>query len=217
VRTLRLMLRRAALLGVLAVCVIHSAPCPDTHRVPVKLFNDAAVSKRLLNSAAGDAAWILKSACVEIVWIACLPVSRSNLSPCAAPVGSLELHVLPGPVSNDFHGDTMGIAMPYLDAGDRAAVFLSRVRATAARDPELAGVDDIMGCVMAHEIGHLLLHSSSHSSEGIMRADFRQSDLMKGVQRLLVFTPAERETIQSNLRDRGTVPNSISHGYQLDP
>ena len=111
----------------------------------------------------------------------------------------------------------MGIAMPYLDAGDRAAVFLSRVRATAARDPELAGVDDIMGCVMAHEIGHLLLHSSSHSSEGIMRADFRQSDLMKGVQRLLVFTPAERETIQSNLRDRGTVPNSISHGYQLDP
>jgi hypothetical protein len=40
------------------------------------------------------------------------------------------------------------MAMPHLDAGDRAAVFVSRVRATAARYPELAGVDDVMGCVM---------------------------------------------------------------------
>jgi hypothetical protein len=185
------MLGRAALLGVLAVRVTHCAPCPDTHRVPVKLFNDAAVSKTVLNSAAGDAAWILKSACVEVAWIPCPPVSRSNLSPCAAPVGALELHVLSVPLTDDFHGDTLGVAMPHLDAGDRAAVFVSRVRATAARYPELAGVEDVMGCVMAHEIGHLLLHSNSHSSEGIMRADFRQKDLIKGVQRRLVFTPEE--------------------------
>ena len=216
-RTLRLMLGRAALLGVLAVCVTHCAPCPDTHRVPVKLFNDAAVSKAVLNSAAGDAAWILKSACVEVVWIACLPVSRSNMSPCAAPFGALELHMLPGPLTTDFHGDTMGIAMPHLDVGDRAAVFVSRVRATAARYPELVGVGDVMGCVIAHEIGHLLLHSNSHSGEGIMRADFRQSDLIKGVQRQLVFTPAERETIQSNLLDRGTVPNVSSRRHEFDP
>ena len=216
-RTLRVMFGRAALLGVLAFRITHCPPCPDIHSVPVKLFNDAAVSKTVLNTAADDAAWILKSACVKVVWIPCPPVSRSNMSPCAAPVGALELHMLPAPLTNDFHGDTLGIAMPYLDAGDRAAVFVSRVRETAAGNPEIAGVEDIMGCVIAHEIGHLLLHSNTHVSEGIMRANFRQIDLIKGFQRRLVFTPGERETIRRNLRDRGTVPNSISHRYQLDP
>ena len=203
-RTLRLMWRRAALLGAFAVR-ITCASCRDVHNVPVKLFNDAAVSKRLLNSAAGDAAWILKSACVEVVWVPCPPLSRSQMSPCAAPVGALELHVLPDPLTNDFHGDTLGMAMPHLDAGDRAAIFVSRARATAALYPEIVGVDDVMGCVMAHELGHLLLHSNTHSSEGIMRAEFRQIDLINGVQRRLVFTPAERETIRTNLRDRGKV------------
>ena len=203
-RTLRLMWRRAVLLGAFAVR-ITCASCRDVHNVPVKLFNDAAVSKRLLNSAAGDAAWILKSACVEVAWVPCPPVSRSQMSPCAAPVGALELHVLPDPLTNDFHGDTLGMAMPHLDAGDRAAIFVSRARATAALYPEIVGVDDVMGCVMAHELGHLLLHSNTHSSEGIMRAEFRQIDLINGVQRRLVFTPAERESIRTNLRDRGKV------------
>jgi len=81
----------------------------------------------------------------------------------------------------------------------------ARARATAALYPEIVGVDDVMGCVMAHELGHLLLHSNTHSSEGIMRAEFRQIDLINGVQRRVVFTPAERETIRTNLRDRGKV------------
>lgn len=216
-RTLRLMLERAALLSVFAVRIIHCASCPNNQSIPVKLFNDAAVSKRLLSLAARDAAWILKSACVEVLWIPCLPVSRSNMSPCAAPVGALELHLLPAPLTNDFHGDTLGIAMPHLDAGDRAAVFVSRVRATAARNPQIAGVENIMGCVIAHEIGHLLLHSNFHSREGIMRGDFRQIDLVKERQQQLVFTPDERETIQRNLRDRETVPNFSSRRHEFDP
>ena len=106
--------------------------------------------------------------------------------------------------------DTMGIALLQRDSADHAAVFVSRVRETAARYPELVGVKEIMGCVIAHEIGHLLLHSNSHSSEGVMRADFRQTDLIRAVQRQLIFTPEERDTIQRNLINREPVPNSSS-------
>jgi hypothetical protein len=176
----------------------------------VKLFNDAFVSSKLLHSAAGDAAWILKSACVELLWVPCSPVSRSNMAPCTAPAGALELHILSTPLTNDFHVDTMGIAILSQDSGDRAAVFGSRVRETAERNAGLAGVKEIMGAVMAHEIGHLLLHSNSHSNEGVMRADFRETDLIRAVQRQLIFTPEERDTIQRNLSDRGIATNSAS-------
>ena len=198
-RTLQPMLRCAALLMFLAVRVIYCAQCLESRRVPVKLFNDASVSRKLLHSAAGDAAWILKSACVELLWVPCAPVSRSNMAPCTAPAGALELHILPTPPTNDFRDDTMGIAILRPDPGDHAAVFVSRVRETAARNPGLADVKDIMGAVMAHEIGHLLLHSNSHSSAGVMSADFRQTDLIRASQRQLIFAPEERDTIQRNL------------------
>jgi hypothetical protein len=117
------------------------------------------------------------------------------MAPCTAPAGALELHILPTPPTNDFREDSMGIAILRPDPGDHAALFVSRVRETAARNPGLADVKDIMGAVMAHEIGHLLLHSNSHSSSGVMSADFRQTDLIRTSQRQLIFAPEERDTI----------------------
>jgi hypothetical protein len=125
------------------------------------------------------------------------------MAPCTAPAGALEWHILPTPPTNDFRDDTMGIAILRPDPG--AAVFVSRVRETAARNPGLADVKDIMGAAMAHEIGHLLLHSNSHSSAGVMSADFRQTDLFRASQRQLIFAPEERDTIQRNL-NRGKAP-----------
>jgi hypothetical protein len=210
------MFGRAAVLFLFTVCVTRCAPCPETRRVSVKLFNDAIVSRKLLQSAASDAAWILKSACVEPVWIPCLPVTRSNMAPCAAPPMSLELHILPAPLTNVFSDDAMGVAMIRRESGDHAPVFVSRVRETAARNPELAGIKEIMGCVMAHEIGHLLLHSNSHSSEGVMRAEFRRTDLIRADQRRLIFTQEERAIIQRNLINQGADPNAASR-YPIEP
>jgi hypothetical protein len=210
------MLWRSVLLVFLAVGVIHCAPCLESRRVPVKLFNDAFVSRKLLHSAAGDASWILESACVELLWVPCSPVSRSNMALCTAPAGALELHILSAPLTNDFRDDTMGIAILRPDSADRAAVFVSRVRETAARNADLAGVKAIMGSVMAHEIGHLLLQSNSHSSEGVMRADFRRTDLRRAAQRQLNFTPEERDIIQRNL-NRGKAANLLPNNIEKFP
>jgi hypothetical protein len=89
----------------------------------------------------------------------------------------------------------MGIAMPHLDSGGHAGVFWSRVRQTAARNPGIIDASDLLGYVMAHESGHLLLHSTKHS-DGIMCAEFRPADLKKAGQRQLKFTTAHAEEIQ---------------------
>jgi hypothetical protein len=162
------------------------------------LFNDAAVGDDVLHRAKEQAAWLLKSVCVDLAWVPCLVVSRSNLTPCQAPVRAMELHILSSPATNDFREDTLGIAMPHLGSGDHAGVFLSRVRQTAARNTGIIEVPDLLGYVMAHEIGHLLLHSTTHSSEGIMRAEYRPVDLKKAGQRQLKFSPEQAEAIHRN-------------------
>jgi hypothetical protein len=190
---------RSLTLGLLfALRTAQSAACTAWEPLPVKLFNDAAVGDDVLHRAKEQAAWLLKSVCVDLAWVPCLVVSRSNLTPCQAPVRAMELHILSSPATNDFREDTLGIAMPHLGSGDHAGVFLSRVRQTAARNTGIIEVPDLLGYVMAHEIGHLLLHSTTHSSEGIMRAEYRPVDLKKAGQRQLKFTPEQAEAIHRN-------------------
>ena len=92
--------------------------------------------------------------------------------------------------------------MPHYGSGDHSGVFWSRVRQTAARTG-VVDSSDLLGTVMAHEIGHLLLHSTTHSSEGVMRADFRPEDLKKAGQRQLRFTPEQAELILRNTQAQG--------------
>src|SRR5262245_27865435 len=118
----------------LALRAAQGAACIERKPLPVKLFNDAAVGNDVFHRAKEDAAWLLKSVCVDLSWVPCLPVSRSNLAPCQAPVHAIELHVLSSPATNDFREETLGIAMPHLATGSHAGVFMSRVRQLAARN-----------------------------------------------------------------------------------
>jgi hypothetical protein len=193
---------RIALVLLFAFRAAQCAPCTAWEPLPVKLFNDAGVGRHVLDHAKGDAAWLLESVCVNLAWVPCPVVSRSNLTPCRAPARAIELHILLSPATNDFTADSMGIAMPHYGSGDHSGVFWSRVRQTAARTG-VVDSSDLLGTVMAHEIGHLLLHSTTHSSEGVMRADFRPEDLKKAGQRQLRFTPEQAELILRNTQAQG--------------
>lgn len=70
----------------------------------------------------------------------------------------------PGPLA--YRPNVLGVAA----MGARFAyVFVERVTLLADRRRIDAG--DLLGHVMAHEIGHLLLPAHSHSASGLMRAD----------------------------------------------
>jgi hypothetical protein len=201
--TLPRMTRSIALVLLFALRTAHGAACTAREPLPIKLFNDAGVGDDVLHRAKEEAAWLLKSTCVDLTWVPCLVVSRSNLTPCQAPVRAIEMHILSSPATNDFSEDAMGMAMPHLASGDHAGVFLSRVRETAARNAGIIDVCDLLGYVMAHEIGHVLLHSTTHSSEGLMRAEFRPADLKKAGQRQLKFTPEQAQAIHRNALAHG--------------
>lgn len=78
----------------------------------------------------------------------------------------------------DFHGDTTGLAV-LLPSDSYAVIFLPLVQA-AARDLQ-APVAEVLAVSLAHELGHLLLHSAAHASSGIMkpRIDRQQIRLLE--------------------------------------
>lgn len=57
----------------------------------------------------------------------------------------------------------------------------------------------LAGRVIAHELGHLLLDSAAHSTEGLMRARFLRSDVMGGGRGAYALTPTERLRLDGRL------------------
>lgn len=172
--------------------------CPMSEQLPIKLFNDAGASNFVFQQATTEAAWLLQSVCLEILWIHCPVINTENVAECPAPAGSVELHILATTKNPDLTTNSLGIAFPN-QKNRRAGVFLLRVREIVAVNGAIISEGSLLGHVIAHEIGHLLLRSSAHSSEGLMRAEFRKEDLLKAKQRQLTFTKAQREAIQRNV------------------
>ena len=79
-----------------------------------------------------------------------------------------------------------------IKAGRRAFVFYERIASAASVRPD-RDLLSMLGDIVAHELGHLMLPTWGHSSTGIMSPNV---DLMS--RRLRTFTPAEAALIRLN-------------------
>jgi hypothetical protein len=102
------------------------------------------------------------------------------------------------------------------EAGRIAFVIYDRVR-NVARHADI-DIPRVMGMVMAHEVGHLLLPNQSHSENGLMRGhwaatDFRHLDTLD-----LGFSLAQveeiRQTIQASATIAADVPPLVPPGAE---
>jgi hypothetical protein len=93
--------------------------------------------------------------------------------------------------------EALGFALPCSQgkAGCMAYIFYSRIETLAANGD--AGLSDILGHAMAHEIGHLLL-GPGHSQVGIMQAEWTREDLASAARNQLSFTPQQIELLRAS-------------------
>jgi hypothetical protein len=101
-----------------------------------------------------------------------------NIRQCGACPESLQtreivVRIVPAPTFNTtLPSEAFGVAyvIKHTDRGWLATVFSDRIDAAASR----AGIDPgmLLGFVMAHEVGHLLLGVDYHGDSGIMRAEW---------------------------------------------
>ena len=93
-------------------------------------------------------------------------------------------------------------------AGNRSRIawlFYDRIDEERKRlDMDLALM---LGHVIAHEMGHLLLANGSHSVAGLMKANWDTNQAALAFRRSLTFSSEQAEAIRARLRDLSKSPN----------
>ena len=168
--------------------------------VNVSVFSDVQIPEEILALAERRASQIFSSAGVDVVWINCIHAPSTNPDQgCSRTYGPRDLVLrITYHVSTATSDAAFGVA--WLDAdgsGRYADVFWTR--AQELRTKSNAELGRILGSVMAHEIGHLLLGVNSHSVSGLMQARWGDGALHRIVMGTLLFSPAQGERMRAHL------------------
>ncbi len=164
----------------------------------VRIYDAADVPGHHLARARSTVEGILMNgAGVATTWTHC---------PCPSPVRANELVIRIAPASPASPPASLGFS--FVDVGRRmgtlATVFADRVRTMAA----LTGVDEgeLMGRVIAHEIAHLLIGTRDHSRRGLMRGEWRESEIALQRPADWVLSRSEGLTIRRSISRRASEP-----------
>jgi len=175
-----------------------AAQTPARFAVQVFLQDDAGVPAGVLEQAKQAAVRVFALSHIDLQWI-----GHGPYQPC-----SLTIRIVAEPIGATIRGRfVMGIAPETRKA--RAIIafaFYDRIQLYSAE----VGLDAprMLGHVMAHELGHLLLPHGSHSLTGVMRGRWDGAQAKQATLGLLTFAPAEAALI----RDRLTAcPSHMAH------
>ena len=142
---------------------------PAVATVTVDIYDDVRLSPRVLADAEDEATRVYQKAGVAISWIECKS-SRTDAEPdlrCQDPPSATHLKLRIVSHASKSSDGIFGVA--FLSAGGAGTysdVFYDSA-VKLDRDGHL-GLARVLGDVMAHELGHLLLGLNAHSSWGIM-------------------------------------------------
>lgn len=200
----RLVLRLSFSLGALnLVWALPKLTFAGEPAATVLVYNHAGVSRSILAGAEREAGRILGAAGVRIVWVEC-PMWTTTATaeiPCSGTLQSTDimLRVLPPPAQHSLKADVFGFAIsPIL-----ASVFYDYAARLAVEEESVEfDARIILGCVIAHELGHLLLGSNSHSRAGVMRSPWGQKQVREALMGTLLFTGEQAKLMRAEMRTR---------------
>jgi hypothetical protein len=172
--------------------------------IRVRVNNYAQASPVTIARAESEAGRILGRAGLRMVWLDC-PMEHFGgvhveQNACLEPLEATDivLRVLSEPSKNRFQDTVFGTAVvPIL-----ASVYYDYALRTAERDNAAFEAPIILGCVIAHEIGHLLLGTNSHSGSGVMQRRWERRQIRQAMTGTLLFTPEQAKLIQAEMQTR---------------
>jgi hypothetical protein len=167
--------------------------------ITLHVHNYARVPSAVLTRAEDEATRIYRAFGVDLVWVDLTAHSAypppEILSTLAITINIVS-DVMPERRAAANAEGVMGAA--FRNSGRLAYVFYARIALRTQGAPNDA-TSRILGHVMAHEMGHLLLPANSHSRSGVMHADWDSQQLLRMVKGLLQFTPEQGELIRSHV------------------
>jgi len=170
--------------------------------ITVLVHNYSQASPAILARAEREAGRIMGEAGLRAVWLECPtgPSTAEPNAPCqkAAEATDIRLRVLAAPVQNEPEDTVFGFTIhPVL-----ATVYYEYAVRRAKSDYAAFEIPIILGCVISHELGHLLLGSNGHSGAGIMRPRWEPRHVRQLMMGTLRFTTEQSMLMRAQARTR---------------
>jgi hypothetical protein len=173
---------------------------PESPSLTISVFNDSGISSEILKQAEKVSSQVFEESGIHVDWVNC---SRAEEAPggevvCPQAAFPQHLHLRIVRRSLSLKDSTLGVSYLLTDgSGCQADLFyegIEKLHNETFVDPAI-----ILGHVAAHEIGHLLLGSNSHSPWGIMRAHWNMEELARANKGLLLFTKSQSHRMTEKL------------------
>jgi hypothetical protein len=206
---------RHFLIGLWAIARLAGAvvPQPELH-ITARVYNYANLPGDTLARAEAEATRVFQQIGVAVEWLDCSLGSGFPPQPaaCNHPVRPTHLAVklLPLEMMDGLHLGrvTMGFAAlaGQSQFATDAFVCVPCIKELTGdsylmREPDSPQAI-ILGGVMAHELGHLLIGKAGHSLAGIMHGPWKRAEMLLALQGRLGFTSAEGREIQAAVLSR---------------
>jgi hypothetical protein len=185
--------RRCAVL--LFTSLLSGAGLSDDSAVPptVDVCLRGTININAITTVVGKstASHIFENIGLRLNW-SCVPSSsNSSTAPLAVDV---ILQVEQNAPAHSPH-EALACALPYAGNGARVSVFYDRLQPHL--DGSAVSGGRIFGCVLAHEIGHVLARTDAHANAGLMRGHWTPEDFIAIAQRSLYLTGKTRNSFST--------------------
>lgn len=175
----------------------RAAVIPDG--LVIRVYDNAGIAPGDRARAIAQAREILTRAELEAEWLDCPARGVKAAWACAAPIGWNELVVrLTRIPARD--GNARALGSSVIDAktavGTFATVYVDRVELVAQQGR--TDMSTMIGRLMAHEVGHLVLGTNNHSDSGLMREIWTLAELTRNSAQDWTFSPIQRETLRAS-------------------
>ena len=201
-KTLRKSLWSLAVLTVLCSSAWPKVPAMKELYVTVSVHNDAGVPPAVLLQAESEATRIFRQSGLELRWLNCSLPQAVPENPIECATADFPRHLQLRIARRSLNLNEFAMGVSYLSAdgtGCYANLFYDRARLIHESNPSQVSAATILGHGIAHELGHLLLGTNSHSPVGIMRARWQPADLASASKGSLLFSILESQEMRSKL------------------
>ncbi|HKD50905.1 MAG TPA: hypothetical protein VKB90_08915 [Candidatus Acidoferrum sp.] len=189
--------------------VLGALPVPsasgqsDLIQLRVSVFNSSAVLPSTVDRAESEAGQVLRDAGVGVIWLNCPQNAQHEaaLGSCSEASFPSHLHLRIVRASRGLRATTVGISFVAEDGrGCYADLFYQPIQQLQEETQVSPSV--VLGHAMAHELGHLLLGTNSHSSSGLMRSHWTGEDLARASKGNLRFSQEQSVRIRNRLAQK---------------
>ena len=170
-----------------------SRPLPERPHIVVDVVNGFSVSLGIIRDGQSRVAAIYGAIGVTVIWV---DTYVDHPDVCMVKIvgegGAERVKAPPDAVGMAFSNDEGGGGLVY--------VFYDRIEHVSDRNQLDSSA--MLGAAIAHELGHLLLPTGSHSERGLMRAGWNRADILTADGAGLRFTAEQGTLIRARLESR---------------